>query len=285
MATQDRNMHRDADSSVQTITAQIPAAPAATDVDEPFWWMQPRFNYRLKDTHLFATSVATADAIIRATVTPTLSAMGAVAASAAAAATFAMEAFWQNVAGVPTSIAADAAVAFTTPFTVVDGGWGVFICQVDAAGTVTTKAPSATMGYATEALALGATPKPDPLNGHVCTVTIEAVGADFVAGTDDTNTAATFISRGREGTRGTLAINTEGQDVQALRESSTHDRAGVSMLNGRAVGALDLLALTIRSAGVPVVTGGQAHVQIRPFPAQGEGLQSASASQTGPFVP
>ena len=285
MATQDRNMHRDAESAVQKISVAIPAGVAVVDTDEPFWFMEPRFNHRLKDLVCFAGVVATADAIVRALITPTLSAMGSAEASGAAATTFTLEAFWQNVAGVPTSRAADAAVAFTAPFTVIDGGWGVFITQVDAAGVVTTKAPSGTMGYATEAQALAACPKPDLLNGHVNTVVVEAVGADWVAGTSNTGDANTFLSRGRTAHGCLLPIAAGMQSVSADQGELATDRAGVSLMNGRALGSDDLLSLTLRSAGATVITEGSAQVSIRPFPIQGEGLQGASSSQTGPFVP
>jgi len=277
MATQDRNIHRDAQALKKLATAPT-INPAAVDVDIPFFAIQPRYNYRVMDLSFFATVVATAAATIKAAVVPLLSAVGTPQLAAAAAVTFTIEAFWQNVAGVLTTRAATAAQAFTTAFTVTDGGWGVVLVQADAAGTITTKAQGALMDFGTEAIALANCPAPDALNGVVAILTIEASGADFVAATDDTDTAASFNTASRDGHVATAAIAAVPSQGNAVLGQKIQDDAGVRILDGK--GGEDLLVLSIRSAGVAALTAGQAAVEYRPFPAQGEGRGNMSASQT-----
>jgi len=290
MAVQDRNIHRDAKALRKSVT--VPAlVPGAVDVDTPFFQIQPRYNYRVSDLSVYAGVVATAAATIKASVVGLLDAVGTPAAAAATAVTFTLEAFWQNVAGVMTSVAATAAQAFTGTETVTGGGWGVWLIQATAAGTITTKAPGATMGYATEADALRACPAPDALNGVVAILTLfTTVGNDFIAGTTNTDAAAvtSFNTSSRDGHAAALAINAGAQYANATQGQKLQDEAGSRILQGvgaDAVGGGDLLVLTSRSAGTPVFTNAQATVEFRPFPAQGEGSQSMSNSMTGPQVP
>ena len=290
MATQDRNIHRDAKALRKSVT--VPAlVPGATGVDTPIFQTQPRYNYRVSDLSVYAGVVATAAGTIKAAVVGLLDAVGSPQFTAAAAVTFAREAFWQNVAGVMTNVALAGTQAFTGTETVTGGAWGVWLLQSTAAGTVTTKAPSATMGYATEADALRACPAPDALNGVVGILTLfTTVGNDFIAGTTNTNAAAvtSFNTANRDGHSAALAINAGAQYANATKGQALRDDAGARILQGvgsDAVGGGDLLVLTSRSAGTPVFTNAHATVDFRPFPAQGEGSQSASSSITGPQVP
>lgn len=285
MAVQDRNMHRDAKALRKSITV-APVNPAAVDSDIPFFAIQPRYNYRISDLSFYANVVATAAVLLKAAVCRILDAVGTPLFEAAAATTFTIEAFYQNVASVMTLRAATAAQAFTAAFTVTDGGWGVVLVQVSAAGAITTKAPNTTMAYATEEDALRNCPQPDAGNGVVGILTIEASGADFVAGTDNTDTAASFNTANRDGHVVNAAVSAARSQGNATLGTRLKDQAGARLLEGKGGAGGDLLVLTARSTGAGAFTAAAVTVDFRPFPAQGEGRGNMSVSQTDPdFVP
>lgn len=287
MAVQDRNMHRDARALRKTVGAVITTVAAGdVDCDIPILALQPRYNYRLMDLAYYAGVVATAAATLKASVVPNLSVVGTPIAAPAAATTFTIEEFWQNDNGVLTNVAAVAAQAFSDAFTVTDGFWGVVLVQIDGAQAITTKAKAALMAYATEEEALANCPKPDAGNGVVAIITIEASGADFVGGTDNTDTANAFNTASRDGHVAAVAISATPSYGNATLGQSLKDAAGVRILEGKGGVGGDLLVASVRSAGQAAFTNGQATVEFRPFPAQGEGRGDMSASQTeASFVP
>lgn len=284
MAVQDRNVHRDSDFARSRLVIPLQdIAGGAANRDVPFFAIKPRYNARITDLYAHAQAVATTAMEVRALSVPNLYAAGEVAAAAAAAATFALEAFWQNDDGVLTPVGATAAQAFTSAFTVVDGGWGVVTVQIDGSQTITTKTRGPTQNYATEALALANAPAPDAGNGVVCVITIEASGADFVAGTDDTDTANSFNTWARIGHQADLAVSTGFQTVLSTRASRNKDYAGGRLLD--VLAESDLIVLTGRSAGASDQTNGFAVLEFRPFPLQGEGRANLATGRTTPQVP
>lgn len=117
-------------------------------------------------------------------------------------------AFTYRIGGTTYRKAAVAAgTAFTAADTINTGAavgtyWGVWLVQINAAGTITTK-PGGGLSdqvYANEAAAVAALPAPDDSNVAVGFVTIAATAdADWVAQTDDItsgsdNTSTTFYS-------------------------------------------------------------------------------------------
>lgn len=280
---QDRNIHRDARALRKSVTLSVPDIAAGdVDSDVPFAIIQPRYNFRVMDLEFFG-DLATAAAALQASVVSDLDVVGSPQFGAAAAVTFTIEELNQLDAGVFVNVAATAAQAFSDAFTVVDGGWGVVLVQIDGAQAITTKVPQLSMGFATEADALNACPVPDSGNGVVGILTIEASGADFDATVDNTSTANAFNTYDRSGHVVSVAIGTDQYGNAALGQN-LKDPAGRRILEG--AGGSDLLVLSQRSAGAADFTNGQAIVEYRPVPAGGEGRGDLSVSQTqAQFVP
>lgn len=96
--------------------------------------------------------------------------------------------------------ATKAAVAAGTAFTAADTintaeatgfFWGVWLVQVTAAGTISTKSPASNQVYTTEALAIAALPAADAANVAVGYVTVNSnEDVDWVAATDDLTDAS-----------------------------------------------------------------------------------------------
>jgi hypothetical protein len=92
--------------------------------------------------------------------------------------------------GVYTKAATDN-LTFGTAWTINTGAavgifYGVFLVEIDAAGTVTAKAPSADQVYTSAALALAALPEASAGKVGLASIVVGAgTGADWVADTDD----------------------------------------------------------------------------------------------------
>lgn len=280
MSVQDRNVHRDAIIARKVLTAFV-LNPAGTDEDEIQSIYQPRFNFRLTDLHGSAEAVATTDALVRACIAKELSAVGAPQFGAAAATTFTIEAFSQLDAGVFVSVGATAAQAFAAAFTVLDGFWGSVTVQIDGAQAITTKAAAGTMAFVTEEDAIKNAPKPDANNGLVAVLTIEASGANFVGGTDNTNTANSFNTIDRGGHVLTLPVATLPNHARTTPATRLRV-AGIGNLIGLED---DFLVVTKRSAGVSTITGGHAFAEFRKFPLQGDSGPDVATGLTTPAVP
>jgi hypothetical protein len=92
--------------------------------------------------------------------------------------------------------AAVTAQVFSLAHVVTATLFGVVLIQVDAAGTISTKVPLATQGYASAPLALAALPLADVDKVALGYIAIEADAGNWVAGTDDMTTdltSATFV--------------------------------------------------------------------------------------------
>jgi hypothetical protein len=102
-----------------------------------------------------------------------------------------------RIAGVEYTKAATAALVFSAADTINTAAgagvkWGVWLVQINAAGVVSTKSPSADQVYTSEALALAALPAVDSGNVRFGTITVAANAAtkwtattdDLVAGSD-----------------------------------------------------------------------------------------------------
>jgi hypothetical protein len=93
---------------------------------------------------------------------------------------------------------ATTAIVFTAAHVVTASKFGVVLVQINAAGTVSTKVPSATQAYNSAVLALAALPQPDAGNVALGYIAIANNTGDWTANTDDlTNgsdlTTATFV--------------------------------------------------------------------------------------------
>lgn len=101
-----------------------------------------------------------------------------------------------TIAGVTYTKAATDNLVFSAADTINTGAalgdfWGVWLVQINAAGTVSTKSPSADQVYASEAAAIAALPSPDSGKVGLGYITVEALtDADWVATTDDLTAAS-----------------------------------------------------------------------------------------------
>ena len=286
MAVQDRNIHKDAIALRRALSIPVTIPVAGNDQDEPLFVSQPRYNYRISDLSVSAMVVATAPTIVKAQVVPELAVCGEPQVGDDANVTFSVEEFWHNDDGVIKNVAATAAQVITTAFTVLEDFWGVMILVVDGAQVRTTIAQAPVMAFATEALALANCPTPPAGTGIVAIVTIEATGADFVAKTDDTDTSNAFNTAPRDGHVATLAVLATPQHVNATLAQVVKDASGTRILEGKGGVGGDLLIVTGRMTDTSVLTDAVAVIDIRPFPAQGEGRGNMSVSNTAPsFIP
>lgn len=284
MATQDRNVDHKADLPRKVLVVPV-AAPGVTDKDLIRLLYRPRHNFRIPDLQIFLEVNGTATARIRSCIVKELSAVGAPQLTAAAAVTFAVEAFDQLDAGVFETVAAVAAQAFTAAFTVLDGFWGVVTVQIDGAQAITTKAQAGVMAFLTEADAIKRAPKPDALNGLVTVLTIQAVGADFVGATDDTDTANAFNTIDRGGIFVDTVVLATEQIQFADLSLTANNRLQVAGL-GNLVGQLgDLIAVTVRSAGAATFTAAAVSAEVRKFPLQGESAPDVATGLSSPQIP
>jgi len=90
-----------------------------------------------------------------------------------------------SVAGVVYTKAATTAIVFTAAHTITASKFGVILIQIDSAGTVSTKVPSATQAYNSAPLALADLPAPDAGKVALGYIAIANNTGDWVANTDD----------------------------------------------------------------------------------------------------
>lgn len=103
-----------------------------------------------------------------------------------------------TIGGKVLSKAATTALTFTAAHTVTASKFGVILVQINAAGTISTKVPSATQAYNSAPLALAALPSPDAGKVALGYIAIANNTGDWVANTDDLTdgsdlTTATFV--------------------------------------------------------------------------------------------
>ena len=105
-----------------------------------------------------------------------------------------------TILGIQYTKAATDNLTFTAAQTIntaagVGDFWGIWLVQINAAGTVSTKAPSADQVYTTEALALAALPVIDASNVSLGYITINAnVDSSWTANTDDMTDASDCLT-------------------------------------------------------------------------------------------
>ncbi len=308
MSVQDRNIHRDAQALRKVVTIPLIVPSAGVDQDEPIYASIPRYNWRLSELSAYANALATATMIVKAQAVPHGSAVGAPQLSQAAAVTFGIEEFWKHNADSEGlgNVAATAAQPFTGSggigiATVLDGFWGVWLIQVNQSADKQAIAQAPIMAFATEEIALANCPKVraiggvNDVDGRLAILTVNAVGGDFIAGTTNTDAwlVAAFNTAPQDGHTLTMPISTTPNRVNSTLGQQLKDASGTDILQGRGEGVLTpgvggggMIVLSVRSAGAPVVVGGVAELEYRPWPAGGEGLGDTSVSQTRPtFTP
>lgn len=107
-----------------------------------------------------------------------------------------------TVNGVSHTKAATDNLVFSQAFTVAAAKYGISLVQINAAGTITTKEPSATMSYNSAVLALAALPSADAGNVALGYITLDNSSSDgsssgaFVANTDDLTDAGDITDSG-----------------------------------------------------------------------------------------
>ena len=309
---QDRNIHRDAQALRKIVSIPLIAPAFGTDQDEPQYVSFPRYGWRLSDLSVQSQALATAAIIVKAQAVPRSATAGSPQMAQAAAVTFALEEFWRrgqdNSPGLFNQ-PADPAVPFGVDgiATVPDGFWGVWLLVMDSSNNLGVLRQAPIMAFGTEAIALANCPKPREFQGsgdldqlgRVAILTVNAVGGDFIAGTTNTNdgVVAAFNTAPQDGHVLTLNTSSSPQSFNSVRGTALKDASGTNILQGggnrgQTVLSVDedfsgaALVVSVRSAGVPVLTGVQAEVEYRPWPAGGEGLGDTSVSQNRPsFAP
>ncbi len=309
---QDRNAHRDAQLVRKAIAVPLIAPAFGTDQDEPMYVTAPRYNWRLSDLYGSFQSLASANLIVKAQAVAPISALGSPQISQNAAVTFAVEEFWRRGGGTASgafvNVPANPVRPFNSqePFTILDGFWGVILLIVNGSSDIDTIVNSPIMAFATEEIALANCPKvrppkgagPSDVHGRCAILTINAVGGDFISGTTNTNAAlvAAFNTAPQDGHSMLMAQGTQPQALNATLGQQLKDASETNILQGKGNGSGpvgpttgvqgDLLCLSVRSAGAPVLLGAQAIIEWRPWPIGGEGVGDASVSQNRPsFVP
>ena len=119
-----------------------------------------------------------------------LRAIGTLAISAAAEKFKTTTTAYFTLAGIQYSKAAEDNLVFTAAHIVSANLWGVILVQTVADGTVSTKVPAATQGYASEVLAQAALPDADADNVALGYITINADAGDWTGNTDDMTDAS-----------------------------------------------------------------------------------------------
>jgi hypothetical protein len=94
------------------------------------------------------------------------------------------------IAGVDYTKGATDNLTFTAAHVITASKFGVILVQINAAGTISTKVPSATQAYNDAPTALAALPSPDAGNVQLGYIAIENNAGDWTANTDDLTNAS-----------------------------------------------------------------------------------------------
>jgi hypothetical protein len=297
---QDRNIHRDAQLLRKAITVPLIAPAFGVDQDEPIYSIIPRYNWRLESLSVYASSIAIAPLIVKAQAVEPSATVGSPQLAGIAQVTFRIEEFWRasfdgqtlfNQSPVPAQTFAPRGIA-----TVLDGFWGVWLIQVNQSGDRDVIRADEIMAFETEELALQNCPAyrriggPSDIGNRLAILTVHAVGGDFIAGTTNTNDGivAAFNTAPQDGHVAQLNISTIPNEVQATLQQRTQDASGTNIIQGKGlpIPGGTMLVLSVRKAGLTVVTGGQAVLEYRPWPAGGEGRGDSTRTKNRPsFVP
>jgi hypothetical protein len=299
---QDRNIHRDAQLLRKAITVPLIAPAFGVDQDEPIYASIPRYNWRLEGLSVYASSIAVAELIVKVQAVPRNAVVGSPQLGQSPQATFTIEEYWKTEQGgdglfnnppVPAQAFGPRGVA-----TVLDGFWGVWLIQVNQSNDRDVIRAAPVMSFPTEAEALRHCPRPratagggTDTQGRLAILTVHAVGGDFIAGTTLTNNGAivaAFNTAPQDGHVAQLNISTNPNQVQATLQQRTQDASGTNIIQGKGlpIPGAAMIVLSVRKAGLTVVTGGQAILEYRPWPAGGEGRGDSTRTKNRPsFVP
>lgn len=163
---------------------------------------------------------------------------------------------------------------FSTAFTINVAAaagqfWGVVRIQMDAAGVISTKVPSANQVFTTEAYALTQVPAADPGSFDLGTITIRsAAGAAFLANTTALNAGGTTVNYNGKaaGFRNVCSANPSfvaATQVQGAMQAKVADRAVT------VPGGLLVVELTT-TGGSGAATDAVLDTGWRPYPLDGE---------------
>ncbi len=312
---QDRNIHRDAQALRKSVAVPLIAPTFGVDQDEPLLILPLPYNWRLSNLYGSFQDLSVADLIVKAQGVQGGDLVNALGSpqlgQGSGVTTFTIEEFHKRGlsggTGTFTNVAAAAAISFAAGgngiATVLDGFWGVWLVQVNQSNDRETVAQAPIMAFATEAEALRNCPAvrniggPSDTPGRCAILTVQAVGGDFIAGTTNTDAAlvAAFNTAPQDGHVMTMTQSGNPSSFSSVLGQQLKDPAGLNILQGKGSSGLvnasngangDLLCLSVRSAGAPVIVGGLAILEFRPWPAGGEGVGDASVSQVRPsFVP
>jgi hypothetical protein len=92
--------------------------------------------------------------------------------------------------GISHTKAATTALTFSAAHVITASKFGIILVQINAAGTISTKVPSATQAYNSAPLALAALPSADAGNVALGYIAIENNSGDWTANTDDLTNAS-----------------------------------------------------------------------------------------------
>ncbi len=298
---QDRNIHRDAQVLRKAITVPLIAPAFGASQDEPIYAAIPRYNWRLESLSAYASSIAVAELIVKVQAVGRNDVVGSPQLGQSPNPTFTIEEFWKtsndgtaffNQSPVPAQAFLTRGIA-----TVLDGFWGVWLIQVNQSADREVIRADPIMAFETEEIALQHCPRVRDIQpafgdteGRLAILTVQAVGGDFIAGTTNTNDGivAAFNTAPQDGHVAQLNISTTPNEVQATLEQRTQDASGTNIIQGKGGELPDVshIVLSVRKEGLTVVTGGQAVLEYRPWPAGGEGRADSTRTKNRPsFVP
>lgn len=192
--------------------------------------------------------------------------VGGLAITAAAEKFKTAAASFYAVAGVLKTKAATDNLVFSSAYTVnlaagaTTNHWGAFLVQINAAGTISTKAVSADQDYATEALAVAALPDPDAAQVALGYITIRSkASAAWTANTDDMTDASDVTTADFYDTAPLTVLAdpitfVSLTDVEGVLETPYRTLSGLSS---------GLLYAVFTSDGTGVLTNGHLKITIR----------------------
>ncbi len=298
MSVQDRNIHRDAQALRKSVAVELIVPTFGVDQDQPIYHTVPRYNWRLSDLNCWIHDLQDAVLTVSAQAVPVGAVVGSPIITPSGSPDQTIGTHHQFEAdGITMIRRIPQVVAYTNPFTILDGFWGVILFVIDETGTITTIAQAPIMAFATEKIALANCPKVPPIAlpntfGRVLIQTINADGGDFIGGTTNTNAAlvAAFNVAPQAGHVCSCPISSSDTSKQtpAVLGQQLKDASGTNILQGKGGVGGDALVVMTKCFGGTSIIGlkGQAVVEYRPWPSAGEGLGDTSVSQNRPsFVP
>lgn len=193
MLTRDQNI--DANSLIVRRSMSASLAPAISLTNECIWLYRAPHDLHIIGAQVYARVVAAVVALRLYRATDTQIVLPGLLAIDATPEKFKLitNTIVATVAGVVIRKAPTTANVFSAAYTVnlaAGAGtahWGAFVVQVNASGTVSTKAVSADQDYATEAIAISHLPAADAGKVAVAYITVQAKtgGLAWTATTDD----------------------------------------------------------------------------------------------------